>query len=272
MRKPLPRQLPTATRCALMRAAPSRAWHVFKPRFAEPWEGFTHAHPRSPTSYSDGLVAPRLGCGHPEQLGSSAYRGLPCGQGTPGVAMSGKASLCLRWANGSVDHWGRQVSQGLPEGVMYRPLIRTVPARFRPTCYHNAAVWLRALRRCGVQGLNDVSSAGRGKALQGGSSTVLHTHGRNGPAPPCLEAPPGVGRRRRGRAGHSCPMCPRRGGGASGRGPGCGRCVRRLRPPPCSGWLREASGHPQTVWCALCPRAQGRRSRQVGRATWPHTW
>jgi hypothetical protein len=60
MIKPLHRKLPTATRCALMLAAPARDWNVFKQIFAEYWDGFTHAHPRYPTSYYDGLVAKML--------------------------------------------------------------------------------------------------------------------------------------------------------------------------------------------------------------------
>jgi hypothetical protein len=51
---------------------------------------------------------------------------------------------------------------------------------FRTTFYQNAAVVLRALIRCGAQCLDDFSSTVKGKALKGGSITVLHTHGRNG--------------------------------------------------------------------------------------------
>src|SRR6266446_8962941 len=51
---------------------------------------------------------------------------------------------------------------------------------FRTTFYQNAAVVLSAFRRCGAQCLDDFSSTVRGKALKGGSITVLHTHGRNG--------------------------------------------------------------------------------------------
>ena len=180
MRKPLPRQLPTATRCALMRAAPSRAWHVFKPRFAEPWEGFTHAHPRYQTSYYDGLVAKMLGCGNPEKMGSIEYRCLHCGQGKHVVAMSCKSSLCLRCAKVYVDNWVSQVSKVLHEGVIYRHIILTVPAMFRTTFYHNAAVLLRALMRCGVQCLDDFYSEVSGRTLKGGYIVVIQTHGRNG--------------------------------------------------------------------------------------------
>ena len=94
--------------------------------------------------------------------------------------MSCKSSLCLRWAKVSVDHWVSQVSKVLYEGVLYRPIMLTVPAMCRTTCSHNAALVLRALLRCGVQCLDDVSSTVRGKALRGGSITVLHTHGRHG--------------------------------------------------------------------------------------------
>ncbi len=38
--------------------------------------------------------------------------------------------------------------------------------------------------RCGAPCLDDFSSTVRGKALRGGSITVLHPHGRQGPYPP----------------------------------------------------------------------------------------
>ena len=44
-----------------------------------------------------------------------------------------------------------QVSKALHEGVIYRHIILTVPAMFRTTFYHNAAVVLRAFMRCGAQ-------------------------------------------------------------------------------------------------------------------------
>ncbi len=100
--------------------------------------------------------------------------------------MSGKSSLCLRCANVSVDNWVSQVSQALHPGVIYRPILLTVPAMFRTTLYRNAAVVLSAFRRCGAQCLDDCYSPVRGKALKGGSITVLHTHGRNGQSHPHL--------------------------------------------------------------------------------------
>jgi Transposase zinc-binding domain len=169
-----------------MLAAPARDWNVFKQIFAEPWDGFTHAHPRYQTSYYDGLVAKMLGCGNPEKMGSMEYRCLHCGQGQPLVAMSCQASLCLRCAKVYVDNWISQVSQVLHEGVRYRHIILTVPAMFRTTFYHNAAVLVSALRRCGVPCLDDCYREVRGKALQGGSITVIHTHGRNGQYHPPL--------------------------------------------------------------------------------------
>jgi hypothetical protein len=86
----------------------------------------------------------------------------------------------LRCAKVYVDNWVSQVSKVLHEGVIYRHIILTVPAMFRTTFYHNAAVLLSALMRCGVQCLDDFYSEVRGKALQGGYIAVLHTHGRNG--------------------------------------------------------------------------------------------
>jgi hypothetical protein len=100
--------------------------------------------------------------------------------------MRGTSSLCVRCAKVYVAHWVSQVSTMLHEGVLYRHLILTVPAMFRTTFDHNAAVVLRALMRCGGQCLDDVSRAGRGKARQGGSSAVLHTPGRHGQDHPPL--------------------------------------------------------------------------------------
>jgi hypothetical protein len=100
--------------------------------------------------------------------------------------MSCKSSLCLRCAKVYVDNWVSQVSQMLHEGVIYRHIILTVPAMFRTTFYHNTAVLLSALMRCGVRCMDDFLSEVRGKALKGGSIVVLHTHGRNGQYHPHL--------------------------------------------------------------------------------------
>ena len=175
-----------STRYALMRVAPARAWNVFQQIFAEHWEAFQHAHPRYQTSYYDGLVAKMLACGNPDLMGYVEYRCLHCGQGTHRVAMSCKSSLCLRCAKVSVDNWVSQVSQMLHTGVIYRHIILTVPAMFRTTFYQNATVVLSAFMRCGAQCLDDFYSDVRGKALKGGSITVLHTHGRNGQYHPHL--------------------------------------------------------------------------------------
>jgi Transposase zinc-binding domain/Putative transposase len=169
-----------------MLAAPSRDWSVFQQIFADHWEAFQHAHPRSQTSYYDGLMAKMLACGNPDKMGYIDYRCLQCGQGMPRVAMSCKSSLCLRCAKVYVDNWVSQVSTMLHEGVIYRHIILTVPAMFRPTFSHKAAVGLSALMRCGAQCLDDFSSTVRGKTLKGGSITVLHTHGRNGQYHPHL--------------------------------------------------------------------------------------
>jgi Putative transposase/Transposase zinc-binding domain len=167
-----------------MIAAPARDWSVFQQIFAEHWDGCRHAHPRSQTSYDDGLVATMLRCGHPEQLGDLEYRCLHCGPGQHRVSMSCKASWCLRCAKVSVDTWVSQVSKGLHEGVISRHSMLTVPAMFRVPFYQNAALLWSACRRGGAQGLDDVSSTVRGKALKGGSITVLHTHGRHGQSHP----------------------------------------------------------------------------------------
>ena len=169
-----------------MVADPSRDWSVFKQIFADHWDTFRHAHPRYQTSYYDGLVAKMLACGNAEKMGYVEYRCLQCGQGTHRVAMSCKSSLCLRCAKVYVDNWVSQVSKVLHEGVIYRHIILTVPAMFRTIFYHNAAVLLSGLMRCGGQCLDDFYSAVRGKALRGGYITVLHTHGRNGQSHPHL--------------------------------------------------------------------------------------
>ena len=169
-----------------MMAAASRDWSVFKQSFAEHWDAFQHAHPRYQTTYYDCLVTKMLGCGNPEKMGYIEYRCLHCGQGKHLVAMSCKASLCLRCAKVSVDNSVSQVSKVLHEGVIYRHIILTVPAMFRVTFYQNTAVVLSAFMRCGAQCLDDVYSTVRGKALRGGYITVLHTHGRNGQYHPHL--------------------------------------------------------------------------------------
>ena len=100
--------------------------------------------------------------------------------------MSCKSSLCVRCAKVAVDNGVSQVSRVLHAGVISRHSILTVPAMFRTTFYQNAAVVLRALIRCGAQCLDDFYSTVKGKALKGGSITLLHTHGRNGPYHPHL--------------------------------------------------------------------------------------
>src|SRR5215813_4763439 len=176
----------TPTWCDPMMAASSRDWNVFKQIFADHWEPFQQAHPRYQTAYYESLVAKMLACGNPEKIGYSEYRCLHCGQGKPLVAMSCKSSLCLRCAKVSVDNLVSQVSKSLHEGVISRHIILTVPAMFRTTFYQNAAVVLSAFMRCGAQCLDDFYSDVRGKALRGGSITVLHTHGRNGQYHPHL--------------------------------------------------------------------------------------
>ncbi|HSX76951.1 MAG TPA: transposase [Candidatus Saccharimonadia bacterium] len=170
-----------------MLAAPSRDSNVFTQIFADHWEPFQRAHPRYQTAYYDGLVAKRRACGNPEPMGYVAYRGLPCGQGKPLVAMRCTSSLCWRCAKVTVDNWGSQVSTRLHEGGISRHIILTVPAMFRTPFSQHAAVVLSAFMRCGAQGLDDFSRTVRGKALKGGSLTVLHTHGRNGQYPPHLQ-------------------------------------------------------------------------------------
>jgi hypothetical protein len=163
-----------------MLTAPSRDWSVFQQLFADHWEAFQQAHPRYQTPYYNELVRKMLDCGNPAKMGYVEYRCLHCGQGQHLVAMSCKSSLCLRCAKVYTDNWVSQVSTVLHEGVIYRPIILTVPAMFRSTFYRNAAGVLSAFMRCGAQCLEDFDSTVQGKPLQGGYSTVLHTQGRNG--------------------------------------------------------------------------------------------
>ena len=139
-------------------------------------------------------MAKMLACGHPEQMGSIAYRCLHCGQGKHLVAMSCKSSLCLRCAKVYVDNWISQVSKGLHEGVIYRHIILTVPAMCHTTFYQNSAVVLSTFLRCGAQGLDDFYRTVRGKALRGApsrGSTRMGAMGRTIPlstsSPPAVE-------------------------------------------------------------------------------------
>jgi hypothetical protein len=139
-----------------MLAPPSRAWNGCKPIVAEHWDKFTRAHPRDQTAYYEDLVAQLLAGGHPAKMGASDDRGRHGGQGKQRVAMRGQSALGLRGAKVAVDHGGSQGSQARHAGGLSRPLMRTVPAMFRPTCSHTAAALLSALRRCGAQCLDDV--------------------------------------------------------------------------------------------------------------------
>ena len=131
-----------------MLAAPSGDWSVFQQSFADHWEAFQHAHPRYQTPYDHGLVGKMLACGTPVKIGYMAYRWLHGGQGQHVVALRCQSSLGLRCAKVAVDNGGSQVSRVLHEGVIYRPIILTVPAMFRTTSYQNAAVVLSALIHC----------------------------------------------------------------------------------------------------------------------------
>jgi hypothetical protein len=136
-------------------AEPSRDWRVFKQIFADHWEAFQHAQPRYQTSSYDSLVTKRLACGNPAKMGDVEYRCQQCGQGKHLGARSWQSSWCLRCAKVYVDTWVSQVRKVLHEGVIYRPLMLTVPAMCRTTFYHKAGLLLSALRRCGVQCLDD---------------------------------------------------------------------------------------------------------------------
>ena len=178
--------LNSLARCALMVAAPSQDWNVFKQIFAEHWDGFKHVSPRYDQRYYDSLVHKMLGCGNPDTMGYIEYRCLQCGEGTHRVAMSCKSSLCLRCAKIYVDTWVSQVSQMLHEGVIYRHIVLTMPEILRKTFYQQAQAVLSPFMRCGVRCLDDVYSRVSGRALKGGYIMVIQTHGRNGQYNPHL--------------------------------------------------------------------------------------
>jgi hypothetical protein len=169
-----------------MIAAPEQDWNIFKQIFVEHWAGFTRVYPRYHTRYYDGLVDKMLRCGNPDKIGSIEYRCLHCGQGKHLVAMSCKSSLCLRCAKVYVDNWVSQVSQMLHEGVLYRPIVLTVPEIVRKMFYQQAQAVLSPFMRCGVRCLEDVFSRVSGRALKGGYIVVVQPHGRNGQYNPHL--------------------------------------------------------------------------------------
>ena len=169
-----------------MTATAPPAWNLFKQLFTEHWDGFKHVHPRYNTRYYDSLVDKMLRCGDPKKIGSIEYRCLHCGQGKHLVAMSCKASLCLRCAKVYVDDWVSQVSEMLHEGIIYRHMVLTVPALLRQTFYPQSKVLLSPFMRCGVRCLDDVFSRVSGTSLQGGYIVVMQTHGRNGQYNPPL--------------------------------------------------------------------------------------
>jgi hypothetical protein len=131
-------------------------------------------------------VAKRLRCGEPEKLGAIEYRCLHWGQGKHLVALSCQSSLCVRCAKGYVDNWVSQVSQMLHEGIIYRPIVLTVPALLRPTFYQPSQLLLSPCMRCGITCLDEVWSRSSGTSLKGGSIVVIQTHGRHGQSPPHL--------------------------------------------------------------------------------------
>ena len=153
-----------------MRAAPSGDWSVFQRIFADHWETFQHAHPRYQTPYYNGLVGKMLACGNPAKIGDMEYRCLHCGQGKHVVAMSCKSSLGLRCAKVAVDNGGSQVSRVLHAGVIYRPIILTVPAMFRTTFYQNATVVLRRSYAAGRHASTISTAPSRGRRSRGAPS------------------------------------------------------------------------------------------------------
>ena len=164
-----------------MLAAPSRDWNVFKQIFAEHWDGFTHAHPRyrRPTTTAGGQDA---WVWQPGKMGLSNTAACSVARGGSGVDEL-SIVLVLAVRQSSVDNWVSQGSEVLHQGVIYRHIILTVPAMFHITFYHNAALLLSALMRCGVQCLDEFYSAVRGQALQGRMAAPIRARGAPGQRP-----------------------------------------------------------------------------------------
>jgi len=74
----------------------------------------------------------------------------------------------------------------LHEGVIYRPIVLTVPAVLRTSFYRNAQVLRSPFMHCGVRCLDEVFRRRSGRPLKGGSTVVVQTHGRNGQYNPHL--------------------------------------------------------------------------------------
>src|SRR5215813_8338055 len=72
----------------------------------------------------------------------------------------------------------------LHEGVLYRPMVLTVPEILRKTFSQQSKAVVSPFMRCGVRCRDDVCSRVSGRALPGGSIVVLQTHGRNGQSNP----------------------------------------------------------------------------------------
>ncbi len=207
-----------------MMAAPSQDWNLFQQIFVEHWDGFKRVYPRYDKRYYDARVDKMLGCGNPDKMGYTEYRCLHCGEGTHRVAMSCKSSLCLRCAKVYVDNWVAQVSKIRHEGVIYRPIVLTVPDVLRTTFYQNAQALLSPFMRCGVRCLDDVFSRVSGKPLKGGYIVVIQTHGRNGQYNPiCISLPPVEGGSPRRSSGCIWTICHIRCCAKSGSGI-CERC------------------------------------------------
>jgi hypothetical protein len=85
-----------------------------------------------------------------------------------------------------VDNWVSQVSQMLHEGVIYRPIVLTIPAMLRTTFSQHTKDVLSPFMRGGMRCLDDVWSRLSGQVLTGGSIVVMQTHGRNGQYNPPL--------------------------------------------------------------------------------------
>ena len=208
------------TRYDVMVVEPSPDWSVFQQIFADPWEAFQHAHPRHQTSYYNGLVAKMLVATRSRWAMSNTVACSVARHPSGGDELQIVVVLAVcQSLRGQLGQPGQQdapregdLSAHHPDGAGH------VPHDFLPergSCVER----VHALR---AQCLDDFYSTVRGKALKGGSITVLHTHGRNGQYHP-------QGYDAQGARWSISSTCPTTSCVANGSGTSCVWCARRSR-------------------------------------------
>ena len=170
----------TPTRGGLRTAESTPAWNVCPQIVVEHWDGFQRGYPREDQRSSAGLVDKRRGGGNPDKRGSIASRCRPGGEGTPRVARRCPSSLGLRCATVYGDPGGSPVREMLPEGVISRHSVLTVPALGRQTFARQSPAFLRPFQRGGGRCVEAVVRRVSGTNRQGGSLVVIQPPGRHG--------------------------------------------------------------------------------------------